>query len=840
MGLLSEGWMQDLSNKYDEHTLHFVQQILSDSYPGQDVSNNLLAPWIAKISKERGAPLNVDSKGLNSIKFAFKVILEYFKATGDAPEVARQLSSKKDKDAFAQAKAGLEEIKALEARAEESLNPEEELKEWIDNGEIRVIGTGSKGSIWVEVLKKEWLHKSACGLQNVNNPSREQKNILFGIECQVTGGGDRGPWTGPSDTSYTLLGKDSEGHYRALLSATANKERGYFYEIKQRANKHLGAESALGWLNLDSDFADFIINNPEGKNIYKFDINPREDEFGNEVSSHRNSRGDLYGAFAEFGYLLNNKRDTLFRILQGKPKTLLYYKELLENTLTPEELLSLTQKVEDVFAEDPEKFIKELGSFLRSQKEETLRILENFDFPSFINDFGEESLLQSINEILLNMNFDKFMEVIYPFINFENFIRRNDRKDLKEFFRRISEKENSPKKFLKILNELTEKHGDAIYETLGNGDKEKGLGSLIGLLATPRLDMHQDYKRAPGAKTFIAQVEEVQRNEDGSPIIDSRTGQPAFRKVSREINPEKYILNPKGIRSFLNKNKNEFEEIFGGEENGKINLLKYIIVNSSEQDRERALKGEKDYYINHYDELYNNGSWPVPGIIEYSKITRKGDGANKSILAHIPKLNPIDPPTHSIFSEPDNINIYEIDKKEFETGKNINDLIKYYVRKVKKGTETSKVIPTIIGIILENGKNSGISNEQLRVLAFEKLSPEKLLKKSLPFSIYKYYIEKVIIRLASMLNIFSKEDIINYIKSEKVSNSEGANERDVNYLINSVNNISMESENLEEHKIRKYVSNLLESSYKQYLSDLRKKKKIEDNLTKKKRPLTPQ
>jgi len=124
-----------------------------------------------------------------------------------------------------------------------------------------------------------------------------------------------------------------------------------------------------------------------------------------------------------------------------------------------------------------------------------------------------------------------------------------------------------------------------------------------------------------------------------------------------------------------------------------------------------------------------------------------------------------------------------------------------------------------IAIILEQTKNAGFSKEEIEQMAFSSMTPDKVLKKDIiPYEIYVKYINDLLeisqhvgLSIEKLKEYANSQYVLMSLKDSKRATSEAIHKE----LLNKIQNSQMN-----ESKIRKYISNLIESKYK---LDIKKK-----------------
>lgn len=824
--LIIEGWQENLSNKYSEDILIFVGRMLQMTYSNEDISNHPLAEWIAKTSKVLGDfPWSETNKVRN--EEAYQIILKFVKDNDDELELISSIKSKNAKDALKYVK---DEIEKEKNKTDENISPEEELNEWFSDGLIEFIGRGLKGSIWVKPLRVEFFDVVQCG----TGPRGSQEVGEFGIGCQRKLDGGFGAVgfdrsSHKDGQTYSLLTKADNGYYTSLISFAGKPDTNSFVgDAAQFKNKQIGAESALGWSSSEilNTFVDFLISNPYGKKIYKGE------------SFHKDNR--------KFGALIKEEnRDILFRLLKNRPEIVDYYEEQLKTLLGEDALISLKIKARELYNQNPKEFIKNLSVYLKSEEQETLKILSEINFESFINEYGEDVILENINNILKTIDYENFNALIRPFISYNKFLKQVDKNEIKEFIRNFSEKVQNSKNTLPIVSNFieSEKDFETIMKNFGKGNIENGIRAFLISLATPRMSKHKNYTRKTDG-TIESKIKEPRRDEDRN-LIDSENriilkdgtiydeqgnlldfggdenrkreyvnSRIAYDEVSAEIKEGQWILDYKSIRNLLKQNKNKIVKVLGGGKSAEIKWLEYYLSNSSEQERAEELKKNSDDFISEYDDLYEVGKSDLPGVLQFSK-TLSQRNKIKMISGFSDGFNKFDE------------YVYNTDKRFLQDEETRDKIIKHYR---KKSNRPSKNLNRTDGIIaylytLQVSNFSHIDIEKKLIFFTQviqnkfKFSIEEILDfiiiflETLPedkIGVFKKFIDN---------NILSDKTDLGYkIQMQKVgknpSTGVSTSNKDVEGKLSKIRKIMNQKEDLNEHKIRKYIQKLLENNFK--------------------------
>ncbi len=829
--LISEGWADELERNYSEDILIFVGRMLQIAYPNEDISNHPLAKWIADSSKKLGElPWSEPHKTTN--EQAYQTILNFVREKKEDNDIVSKIKTLNPKDALKFVK---------EESEKQSLTGEEELKDWIDKGYLRIVGKGPKGSFWVTPLKGEFFGVAQCGrLTSMQTHTQGE----FGIGCQkglIGGAGAEGIGSNVVNT-YTLLAKARNGYYTGLISYAGNVNDGNFVgDMASFGNVVIGSQTSShfpNWSKKDilNAFVDFMIENPEGKKIYKY---PAIIE------------GEVLPSRA-FGELTKEEhRDIFYRLLRKKPEFVEFYEPALKRLLGEEEFSLLTIKARELYEKNPKDFISKLPTYLKTEKEEALKILSEINFEEFIDRYGEDVILNNIDSILSSMDYNKFQNLIKPYINYDRFIEKTDKKTIKEIIRNFSEKAQNAKATLPMVNSFIESERDfkALLKNFGNGDIEKGLTVFLNSLSTPRMSKHNNYLKTP--KGVFADVEKVvfkdfdgikkRVHSNGNVLLDPTTnevydesgnlldfGGDNARKFAYiesnqmtsvenvEIKEGQWILDYKSIRNLLKQNKDVIVNLLGGGKKGEVKFVEQIIRNSSLQDRERELKNILDDYIAIYDNLYKEKKSDVPGIIQYTKVL------NFLLPSESYKQDMIDEISKS-YEEKFAV-IYKIDKQLVEFDKNKQKLLSFYATK-SKGSESEKLLNTFTAYIqtltFSNSSVMKIEEETKKAINF-------LLKKGVNTSEVLQFLINVLeiipTEFLSSLRGFVESDILSSssnfgikVKKEKEGYNPATGERKPNIevieKVKKINNLLKADNEINESKIRKYIQKLLENNF---------------------------
>jgi len=847
--LITEGWAEDISDKYSEDILIFVGRMLQMAYPNKDISNHPLAEWIAKTSKDLGAfPWSESNKTRN--EEAYQTILKFVKENDDDKEIINNIKNKKAVQALQYVKDESEKKDI----SKQEITAEEELQEWTDKGYMQIVGAGPKGSIWVKPLKREFFDVALCGVgANVSQASGE-----FGIGCQRTTGGAIGAVGFHRHQSvgetYSLMTKSKNGYYTAVISfGGIPSENKFAYSALQFGNKEIGSESFGSWSGDEilEAFVNFLSNNPYGIKIYKHE----------SASEELNTDGSLISSYPFLPSQLNalqkdKNKKLLVKLAMNHPVFMNYHQKALEKILK-EDFALLQIKARELYEKNPKEFINKITYYLNTEKQETVEILSNINFKDFIEEYGQEVIIKNIEKILSIMNYKDFQDLIRPYISLESFYNESNKSNLKEIIRNFSEKENSHKKTLDIINELfkSEVELKKVLEKFGNGNVEKGLTAFSASLATPKKSEHQDYIKNLDGVT--ANVRVIRRNADGKMIHDNGTvlldeagnvyneqgdlvytpehpnpeersqyinNHKSYKIAESEILPQNWILDYKNIRNFLKNNQEKIINILGGGESGKIKFIENFLRNSSQQEREAEIKKVADEYISYYDKEYEDGKSNLPGILQYAKILsnlKTNVGGNIKFVTALPMQSNL-----SNNFDKNNSFIYSVDKNLLQDNKIKQSILKYYQQ--KSNNTSSKYAKTIDAIsaflqTLQISNFSPIDIEKelkLFVSKFEdKISIEEILNliinvlEFLPrnhVSVFKKFINE---------NILSNKTALGYrINKEKegfnMSTGQSAPNKEILEKLSKIKEIINEKEDLNEHKIRKYIQNLLNSNFR--------------------------
>ena len=428
--LITEGWAEDISDKYSEDILIFVGRMLQMAYPNKDISNHPLAEWIAKTSKDLGAfPWSESNKTRN--EEAYQTILKFVKENDDDKEIINNIKNKKAVQALQYVKDESEKKDI----SKQEITAEEELQEWTDKGYMQIVGAGPKGSIWVKPLKREFFDVALCGVgANVSQASGE-----FGIGCQRTIGGAIGAVGFHRHQSvgetYSLMTKSKNGYYTAVISfGGIPSENKFAYSALQFGNKEIGSESFGSWSGDEilEAFVNFLSNNPYGIKIYKHE----------SASEELNTDGSLISSYPFLPSQLNalqkdKNKKLLVKLAMNHPVFMNYHQKALEKILK-EDFALLQIKARELYEKNPKEFINKITYYLNTEKQETVEILSNINFKDFIEEYGQEVIIKNIEKILSIMNYKDFQDLIRPYISLESFYNESNKSNLKEIIRNFS------------------------------------------------------------------------------------------------------------------------------------------------------------------------------------------------------------------------------------------------------------------------------------------------------------------------------------------------------------------------------------------------------------------
>ena len=748
--LLREGWMEDLQAEYDEDILIFVGRILQKVYGNENIENHKLAKWIAETTKQMGKPpYDVNDSKMSSVVHAIKTILEYVKSENDSDESIENIKSKKPKEAYAFAKEELEKTK---------IEYPESLQNMIDNNVIKIFKELSDGRIWVEVLDKSFFD------------TKSESRADYGIACQ-TNNGPGAKFVGGSYKTYTLLAKlktyTDENVYNKLVSIALDSESKAFKEIKDAGNVPPGKSSISGWNDLAEVTSDFLLQ--ELGDIDKF--------YAWNSNQVPTTCSGSYGASSTFCYWLDKRVDIIDKLLSRNP-SILDSMEPLIRSAKPDFLELLEIDYEKLIEEDPNRFFNKLNVFLTRMPEGLESLLKNFDFQSYVgSSSGKEAIFKNLLILIENLSFKFFLEKIYPYIDFSEFLSKKDKNGIENILRSIRNKYN--KNTSLFLSDFEKVFKDFVN---GLGGGLKGFGLLAKILNIPRLDKHQNFRIVDGE--IIASVEsEVDGN---SQLVDVK------------IPEDDKVLDAKNIRNFYKKNEEWIKSnISGTDEDKEIQFLRYILMNSSEQARESSLKKEKENFIDYYNKKYKDKKSNLPGVLVYNAMI------NPKIFQLTRSKNFVD-----------ETSIYGFNKKDLKTD-NYNyliQLLKFYVSKSKRKDLGLKLVDATSAII-DTLIHSSFSKEEINEIIFNTFAIDKIDKNISGSTIAAY---------ASMLVDFIDFGIINpnlaidFLESEKfkkIIEKDSKNSPTLSQVykdvLNKIKNIT-----LNESKVRKYIFNLLNENFK--------------------------
>jgi hypothetical protein len=763
--ILTEGWMENLSEKYSEDVLIFVGRMLQQAYPGENIANHPLAEWLAKTAKSLGEmPWNESNRQKN--EDSFQEILAFVKSKDDSKEIINKIKSLSAKDA----------IKYVDEFKEED-GAFDEIKQMENAGLIRVIEKiGDK--VWVEVLSTQFF-KTTC-----------KNNSNFGVACQI----NSGPFVGGDRNSFSLLGKVKEGDKSFYITLVAISTVGgnRFYEIKQPGNAFPGAQNVGKYTGdeIANETIKFITTNPKVNNITKY-----VDFFNINTIPTQEVR---YGGGGTFSWWLKNKPQLITKIIEKNPDVLNDMEPLIRN-VNPQFLELVNVNIADLVQEDPVRFFNRLNIYLSVNRQEVVDVLNNFDYENFIQNYPEglRSLEKSLLTIIDLIPYETFKNKIKNFTDFPAFLSKLSESDIKDIVRKIRNKfDKNTKAFTTEFNVLL----PDFISGLGGGSS--AFAKIFNILNTPRLDTHQNY--TVDKEGNISAMVEVPVVRDGRRVRDS-SGRDVTEILNKNIPEEEQILGKKLTKALLKNNKDSIMELmYGSNESEKqLNYIKLLLKNMSQQERDLLLKDKKEELISKFNQLYeSNKEKYVPGFIAYNFL--KNDTTYSLGGSFL-----------STFLEnrfPKNTSFYVFEKKDFR--ENINNLMSFYYGKSINKEKNKKIIDGIIGMLV-NAINSKFSNEEINQIIFEQKSPLKM--KNLTFNDIHYFTNSVLALNRNDEFKLSANSLINFLKSDKVReivNKEGKGFGST--IIEKYKELLKSAEiiaNLNESYIRKYIQKLLESNF---------------------------
>lgn len=876
--ILQEGWMESLSNKYDEDILIFVGRMLQQAYPNKDVSNHPLAEWIAKEAKSLGEmPWKEPHKTRN--EQSFQDILNFIKEKDDAKDVVNRIKSMSAISALDYIK---KEIKN-ETKEEKELNGEEELREWLDKGLMKIIGRGPKGSFWVKPLKVEFFDVAQCGV----GAKTSQTHGEFGIGCQRisdhSGGGAVGfarSWN-KSGEVYSLLTKSDNGYYTTIISFGVNPENNHFVgDTGQFKNKQIGSEPALGWEEKEilNAFVDFLIDNPYGRKVYK----------GSQFQPSSRAFGAL---------LKKENKEILYKLLRSRPEILEHYEQQLKQSLVglymkdnkdatkeeaeakiDEEFELLKIGARELYEKDPKNFMENLPNYLKSEKEEALRILSEINFESFIRQYGEDVVLKNIEDILSSMDYNQFQTLIKPYINYDKFLSNTDKSNIKEIIRDFAEKSKNTKKTFPIIMNIidSEKDFESLVKNFGKGNVEKGLRAFFQSLATPReYDFKDNYIKNKdgikamtkkkmfrlfnGKKARVYKSGKMLLNPETNEVYDENgrvlnfpddaakfqyvTNNQGLEDWEADIEPAKWILDYNRIKKLIEYKKEEIVKLLGGGKNGEIGYLELLLINSTPQERAQYLKEEAKKIIDYYNEKFEKGYSEYPGIIrlgsilnyqeEYSHSSSEGSDEYYKERAGLSKAQGRSFLVDS-FEGPGRISY--IVPKEYINNSNIIYIFdfykKHYKGKYKAADSFSATIQTLLQSKVSIPELLEMSQKFLDLMYKQNKNGESLIQ-------FLYNLTNIIPESTTLKRFIIRNLIENDIGRKISLQAEGRidgegnivnrGEQTINHFIKAKKGLILNKlkevkddnynpengdKNLQEQEIRKYIRNLFESNFK--------------------------
>jgi hypothetical protein len=761
--LITEGWAEDISDKYSEDILIFVGRMLQMAYPNEDISSHPLAEWIAKTSKALGEMPWSEPKKSNLEK-DYQVIINFVKNNDDRIEIINNIKNKNLEDA----------LKYVEEESDDAIK---QIEKFELEGLIKIVEK-TQNKIWVEVLNSDFF-KKVC-----------ENNSNFGIACQITSESTK--FVGGDRRTYTLLGKENKGDksYFITLSSISLIGKDRFFEIKQPGNAFPGQQNVGSYSGqkIAEETVNFIINSPflEDYNVYVDFFNP------NNVPIKETK----YGGASTFAWWLKNKPELITRIIQNNEKVLDAMEPLIR-VIKPDFLELINIDLLDISKNKPDAFFNKLKIYLGVDRNLVIDILNNFNYKEYIDNFteGKENIEKNLMTIMDVISYDIFNNNIKKYIDFKGFISKLNDDEIKEFIRKVRNKfDKNIKYFMQEFNKLFP------FFIEGFGGDSSAFAKVFNVLNVPRLDKHQNYTINSSGE-IIALVEEpviidgsVQRDSGGRRITQIK---------SKEIKDDDLILGKKLTKTFLKNHKDSIIDLLPGNDisERELNYNRMLFKNMSLQEKESLLKEKKDEMILQFDEKYKSGKSNYPGFIAFN-------------LLKEPKVYVIN---SNSFNE--GVKSYKFNKKDFK--ENIPNLLKYYFSKSNSSSKKYKVIDSIVALV-DNAINSNISNEDINQYIFQKFNPinSKILggKENLNYDDISYFVNSITnidgvnnfkLNINELINLIESEEVENIVKkdSSKFQSTTSVRYEDLKNKLKKI-------QNLNENKIRRYIQNLLNSNFR--------------------------
>jgi hypothetical protein len=759
LNLLREGWMEDLSSKYNEDILIFVGHLLTRAFPDEDISNHPMAEWIASGIKSFGEDLNSwsDSKKKN-IENSFETVFNYIKKVEDSDkeiETIKKLNPKQTLHYIKLKEEGLNSKKGDEAL--------EVLKEFEKKGHIKIEKISSRDMIWIKVENPSFFDE------------RCESGEKYGVECQTQ---TPRRFVSSKSSTYSLMGrmKSKKGEYFDTLLSISTKTNDRFYEIKQKSNKQPGSQDIKPYDGdrILNETIDFITSHPILKNISLFV------EFF-ETNSIENIDAK-FGGIGAFVYWLKEEVGAIQRLVESNPKIIDDMGSVISR-VKPEFLELLKLDIEDFFKKNPEKVFENLNLYYSVKKDGILNILKTLNYKDFMDMYGEDLINKNVFNLIDWLSMEEFLDSVYPHIDLGKILKQNPISKTKDLIKNIRNKFDKLNDFSKILEKLL----PDFIEGMGGG--MKAFAKIFNMLNYPRLEKHQNFKRLSDGSLIARFIETLNNGET--------------REVEKEVKEDEQILGKKQTKKLLQSNQEMIEEFLEGDKKQKkVQFSRLLIMNMSEQEKNSFLKKNKEVFLNHFKDEYDKGKINLPPYFMLNLMK------NSKVLPN------------SIDSFDNTIRTYIFDKKELKNNKELqSEILKYYRDKSNSKNPIKKIIDSLMSYLI-NALNSGFSSPECNEMLFNKFNPIKMFKGNLEYDDFHYYINLIIDnfcnnpRFSLDKNMFQQflnsEEVNNFVLNQSKNFMSTASERFKDLKSKALN---CSKESLEEQKIRKYIRNLLEENF---------------------------
>jgi len=771
-GLISEvsaDWKKDFllgskgMTKSSEDTINYAENIYFTGFGGEEnvrVINKTMANWLIKQITSLGGPANVGTIDRDKMITIFSW-LKISGSEGNMPKMdlnaAFEYANGKieDKKKKENADKGQEEDKTNEP----PLGPAEE------KGLAKRVKTLPDGRYWVKVdqSKAGEFFDMQC-----------QKQKYYGVGCQSFKGGHGqagASHRAPDRISYTLLGplKGEKNLVSSLLAISVSRNSGDIFETRQAENKSIGSESFYGWDDLDNAFVEFL-GTPEARKDIKSINAYGGQNFWEEL--FRKNKFDLL-----------NKLDTLRPDLIEASKQTILQKGGKKAT---EWFETRNLDAIDALAKfGPEKFIQNIDGYTKSVTfQEALNQLKPL-LPA-LAEKNPNLILSKIDFLLGLLPADDFKKIIAK-VGLTSYIENNI-SDFEKMLKKLKDdKLTNSKVYKEIFNSIV----DNYFQTIIKAYKVKGpagVDKFMDFLEMPKSDKHK-FLRRDSEGIPIALKKEVLKDENGEFILDQNQQRQIVEKEF-PLTDSHTIASKQERRSLLKKNESFIKSLIDGSDEKKdIDFLKIYFLETSQQERTKELKAEKEKVINYYNNQNHLSAAdfindiPMPGIFKFYQILNKGVG-HGSGTEESKGVNPRHIPT------------YKFDLDDLRNTKIVKEIVLYFrtlITGSPDGVLTPEVRYEILHHLLLMLKMSGENKEEI-IKTIKKYDPANLpayKNTSLPISFvaYKDYF--------NLFNVagFEDSEILKYIKenSEEIIKkmTYGDYEKLVNYFSISHYNVNV-------------------------------------------------